>query len=490
MPISKINFKFILYLPIILLFFPAFALHISFLGGIYLIFYLSLYPLIILFFLKDNQEFLKTIICFFKYTPLKYLGIALLLMVINSCILSLFGITNLYEIFRASFVRIILGILPILICFLYIIKKYIHYDVFTKIFIFLFWVNLFVGFISYIGSFFEIKFINKVFDFFANYRLLAFYLYGSDSQASNYFAFGLPRLDNLHQEPSGYACFLYIFLPFVYAFGTSKIKLYKNKFLNILIKKTLIPFTWISIILTLSPIYLFFSLLITLIYFFKDLFKLIKKYFIIIIFALLLIIFVFKTINLSETYLSRIINILTEIKSFDDFIFIEPSLATRIVSYFNQFCIFLKHPLTGVGLGNLPYALLGQFYNSSLPLTLELVSKMNISINTNTKLMFNSSFFYTTIAENGLIVMGFIVYFIYRLFYLIGKLIKKPCIVGYDKKLLLALRGSLCAICIISFYNYAFENYLTYILFAFIIVTLMELSKKNTIEKTNEGNII
>lgn len=477
------NLRFIVYIPLILLFFPAFAVHMPFLGGIYLIFYLSLYPLIILFLLKDNQEFLKTIIYFFKKTPLKYFGIALLLMIINSSILSLFGVTNLYEVFRASLVRIILGILPILICFLYIIKKYIHYDNFAKLFILLFWINLLVGFISYFGSFFEIEFINKTFDFLANYRLLAFKLYGSDSQASNYFAFGLPRLDNLHPEPSGYACFIYIFLPFVYAFGTSKIKLYKNKFLNIFIKKTIIPFTWISILLTFSPIYLLFSLLITLIYFFKDLFKLMKKYFIIIIFALLLIIFVLKTINLSETYLSRIINILTEIKSFDDFIFIEPSLATRIVSYFNQFCVFLKHPLTGVGLGNLPYALLGQFYNSSLPLTPELVSKMNISISTNTKLMFNSSFFYTTIAENGLIVMGFIVYFIYRLFYLIGKFIKKPCIVGYDKKLLLALRGSLCAICIISFYNYAFENYLTYILFAFIIVTLMELSKKIQLKK-------
>ena len=82
----------------------------------------------------------------------------------------------------------------------------------------------------------NIEIINNIFDFFANARIIAFEKQGFFQQASGYFAFGLPRLDNLAEEPSFYAQFLFIFLPFIYGIASLKSQIYNNYFSTFLLE--------------------------------------------------------------------------------------------------------------------------------------------------------------------------------------------------------------------------------------------------------------
>lgn len=484
----QVNFKTFLYIPLILLFLPAFAIWIPFLGGAYLIFYFVLYIFIIFLLIKDNFVFLLIIRKIFWNTHLRYFTITLGLIFLNSLLLSCIGITTLTELFRSYTVRIILGVLPVIIYFSYILVKYINYKQFVKLFMVLFWINLILGFISYLGMFFNIELITNFFDFFSNARVLAFAKRGIINQASDYVAFGLPRLDNFSEEPSGYAQFLFIFLPFVYTFSLTKLKLYKNVFFDNLFKKTLIPFTWVSIILTLSPIYLVLSFLFTFIYFYKSILRLCKRYFIVIAALIISFIIVFVKIDLSETYLSRIINVITQIHSFEDFIIVEPSLATRIVNYFNLFCIFLKHPLTGIGFGNASSTLLIQLQNSPLPLTPEIVQHLQIAYLSKTRLEFNSSYFFTLCAENGIFVVSFIFYFYYKIYKTLSFLLKKINLCNFDTTLIISLKGSFISLLIISFYNLDFKAQSIYVLTALTIILISKLYPKYFNKQEGDNN--
>ena len=456
----QVSMKNILYLPLILFFFSAFAIWIPALNSAFLVFYFVLYIILFLLIMKDNKKFVATIRFFVKNNPLKYFAIILILMSLNSIILASLGFASFSKTLRYIILTICLQILPMMGYYLYVIKKYISYDRFIKFFLVAFWINLILGFISYLGSFFQLDIINNIFDFFANSRILSYQNKGVLSQTSNFFAFGLPRLDNLQQEPSFYGKFLYVFLPFVYAFSLNKLKLYNNNLLNCIIKKTLIPFTWISIILTFSPIYLILSSLITIIYFFDAIWKIIKKYNIALLIVFCGFLTVILNLDLSGTYLERIINVLTQIKTFDDFILVEPSLATRIVSYINQFCIFLKHPFTGIGAGNISIALLQQFPNSPVSLTADIIRSLNYTIGygLNSLIGTNSSFVYTFLAENGIFIFSILVYFYFKLMKTIKRFIKQVEYQGFDFILLNALYKSYIALIIIAFYHLTFSD--------------------------------
>lgn len=457
----NINLKSFLYLPIILLFFQAFYFPLC--GKSFAVFYLFLHLGLILCFI-NYKDFIRKMAYMMKNTPFKWFVILIIYMICNTLFLVLIGFAPFAQSVYTILIQLILGIIPVTLYFLYIIDKYISFDKFMQFFIITLWSILILGFVAYIGQFFDIKLINSFFDICANERLIRSASQGLNlDMASNYFAYGLPRLDNLCDEPSAYARTLFILLPFVYAFADTKIQIADNKLLDITIKKTLIPFTWLSILLTFSPIYLILCFLITFIYYFKEILYNLKKYIAIICLIVLAGIFILSCIDLSETYLSRIINVLTRIHSFDDFILVEPSLATRICSFINSFCVFLQHPITGVGLGNLAtfQIIYNQYLHSPVSLTYEIITRTNIAMLNGGVPFVNIGFIYAFLAENGIIAATILYWFFIKLIHFLNVIVKNNNdnkIYTYQK----SLKYSLIAILIISFYNSYYTLNLVY----------------------------
>ena len=414
----QIDIKKILYIPVILLFFPAFAIWIPGLNKGFIInnIIFVIYTIFILLF--DYKTLTYKFIQIYNNTPFKYFCWTVIFMILNGILLSIFNFKLLLNVFSSILMYIILWLLPIFIYFIYVIETHISYKNFMKLFIICFWINLIIGIISWLGELFDITILTNIFNFFANNRIL----YDSNSQfdmgmqSSNFYAFGLPRLDNLFEEPAFYAKFLFLFLPIIYSFSNSKLKIVENTIFNLIIKKSFIFLMWLSIILTFSPIFLIFFVISTIIYYYKEIIKLIRKYWYILIFVLLVFLIAISNFNWQNTYISRIINILSEVNSFEDLILIEQSLASRLVNFINQIYVFFQNPFSGVGFSNLGYAIKEQLLHSPVTLTEEVDKKLMMSIMSNYKMAYNKAFVYEFLAENGIFIFSLFMYFYYKLF--------------------------------------------------------------------------
>ena len=480
----KFNIKWLLYLPILFFFLPGFSFYLPGLKGIYKFFYISLYFSFVVIFIFDKKYFINKLINICKKTPLIYFVVFLLFIALNSLLLSLFGITTISQTIRSIIMQIILCILPTIIYFIYIVKKYIGLKKFIKIFMFLFWINLVLGLIAYFGRWFEITIINSIFDFLNNARTLEIQILGAAAGQTPEISFQLEkRLCGLFEEPGYLGQFLFIFLPFVYTFSGTKVKLYNNNIFNKIFKITLVPLTWINIILTLSPITLVFAGIISFIYYFQQILNLIKKYYIVITVLIYLIIAIVKKIDFSETYIARIINIIINIHSFEDFILIEPSLATRVASYINEFQIFLHHPFTGVGIGNLKNYMYAQFLNSPVPLTPEIITKTKLIIQMGGGAMFNIGFMYALLAENGIFAYSILVCFYIKIFYFINKFKNKANKYSYEYLIFKSLHYTMFCLLILSFYNLNFISQYLHLLIAISVISIYEFK---IIQRNNE----
>lgn len=448
----KFNIKWLLYLPILFFFLPGFSFYLPGLKGIYKFFYISLYFSIVIIFIMDREYFINKLISVCKKTPLIYFIIFLLFIIVNSFVLSLFDISSISHTIRNIILYIILCIIPTIVYFIYIIKKYLGLKKFIKIFMFLFWINLILGFIAYLGRWFDISVINGLFDFFNNSRILDVLHEGTAEQTSEVY-FQSKRLCGLYVEPGSLGQMMFIYMPFVYSIASTKIKIYENLLFNKIFKITLIPFTWLTLLLTQSAMSLVFAIIITFIYYFKNILKFFKKYSIFVLSIILLLIMITSRIDFSDTYVARIINVLANVRSFEGFILIEPSLATRVVSYINEFQIFLHHPFTGVGLGNVKNYMYNQYLNSPVPLTPEIITRTKLSFQMGGNAMFNNGFLYMILAENGIFS-----YFIFMIFYIkifmdIFKISQKIYKNSFQYLIVKSLLYTLIAIFLFSFYD-------------------------------------
>lgn len=487
----KIN-KFLL-LPVIFLFMPSFVFYVPALGSIYLWFFIILYIFLFLLIFLDNTKIISKFKEVIKTTPLKYYMFCLLFMILNSLFLVFCGSVSKAQIIRSIIMQIGLFILPILIYFTYIIDKYISYENFMRFFIILFWCNLVLGFVCYLGQLFSVDIINNIISVFINKRSVFHGITGIDSitaETSNYVAFNMPRLSNLFEEPSYYGIFLTVFMPLIYSISSTTSYISKNKNLNFIIKMTLIPFTWLNLILTLSPIYLIFGILITTIFYFKEIILLFKKYFIYILpllfifFNIIVILSLFNVIDLSNTYLSRIQNILVNINnlSIDKLIEIESSLAERIITYINMLCVFFNHIYTGVGFGHLSQHLQVQLIHSPVPLTIQMYTVLRISMQNGTPHVYTPGFIYILLAEHGLFIFSLFAYFNYQLYKAFNYFIdqKKLLIDDILYKSLVGLKFSFIGIIITYLYNSAFtqlEIYMYYFMSIALIYKLVHTEK-------------
>ena len=173
----------------------------------------------------------------------------------------------------------------------------------------------------------------------------------------------------------------------------------------------------ICIVLTKSPMIFIFISIFLFCYFYKNIIFAIKKFYLsIIIFSILfftLAYYLIPQIDFSNNYLYRIVNTLQSIATFNFnmLIYMENSLATRIVSYVNTFILFLDKPFIGYGFDNVRFYIIKYFLNSPLPLTPENKTYLNIALTSKLGMSFNRSLLSGLLSETGLI--GTFLYFLF-----------------------------------------------------------------------------
>lgn len=356
---------------------------------------------------------------------------------------------------------------------LILMPYYLAYTIVTKmkneqvikyylIFVFIIYV---LGLINYIFLYSGIPFLQSFFsDYIVNTR--------QDSGYSELF-----RVKSTFVEPSYFANFICCNLPLCYLFVNAKFQISSNKTFNYIVKNTMWIVAWFLIVTTKSPIFILFAVLISFAYVLFYINKEYLKRFFIIFTILLLFLFLFNiliidniNIDISQTFIKRIQATIDSFGSFEKFIIVETSLATRIVNYVNQFILFTNNIIFGVGYGNIIEPLRHQFSLSPLPLTYEIKGKLATG-------MANSTIAWMSLAETGLIgtllLYTFFFVIIRKTIYLV-KLLKNTNNVFF-------IRGILWAffiITIISFYDGEFAGIIV-VLYAFMAGYYPKLIKKN-----------
>ena len=459
--------KFLIWLFLISIFcFPAFSIPVG--KPIHLYFITSAILVIAFVILCKNYVF-KIVQKLIRKTPSKYIFQFFLWLILDGLLLVVLGKYSLmhylyYMITILLIIFINLYILPSLI-----MPKMISVNAFIK---FLFMVYFFVcimGVIQFFGEALGISIINNIFEFIDNTRFLA-----SDT-ASLY----EDRLASVFEEPGWFASFMFLNLPIMYSMCESKYRIFTNNILNIIAKKTIIPLAWICIILTKSPIWLLFSLILTGLHFRKHLIHIFKKYFVLTIVLLFALYVVFNTqsIDLTETYLNRIAIFFTSITDWSTYVQDESSLSTRLVSYYYTIKIFLSNILLGVGLGNAKFYTLQAIFSDQIELPYEILNHI-MELPANEKnFPLNGALFYDILSDSGLI--GFVLF--YR--YLIKNIIvcKKVALMYMNKYriFLMGLYEAFIAMLYVSIYDINYISVYIWIMLGLVPVFINNIQKLN-----------
>lgn len=230
------------------------------------------------------------------------------------------------------------------------------------------------GVINAIGILFDVSFINDIFNnLISNTRNFDL----GNSPTSEIYTI-VKRVKSVFTEPAGFASFIFYHLPLIYNIKNIKIGIFKNNIIDRIVKKSFVPIAWVLLILTKSPLFLIFSIIETGIIFIVNNYKNTKKMLMFVFFiftTIFSLIFLINSINIEKTYLMRIINTVSSLGgNLWNLIYLEPSLATRIINMVNQFILFTQHPFVGVGYWHILDAISLQYLNSPVPLTSEIVS--------------------------------------------------------------------------------------------------------------------
>ena len=459
-----INLKNLIFTILILLLLPSFCFIIgSQFIPVYIPAILCMFFILAIFY---HKQLISNALYFYKKTPFKYLVIFF----IWSIITIIFSIVK-GKFFLGGFITSTLGglicsvMLPCLFT-LFITPKYINTKTFIKFLYFFFWFVFLLGILDFIIFYFNIPFLKEAITIFSNKRLLMYDV----TEITRVFVGSLPRARSIFDEPSYLGYFIFVVSPIVYELTLNKFWIFKNNYLNLLIKRTIIPFMWISLILTQSPIFLIFNIAFSSFYFLiiRKGYKRIVKHFLPISISLILIsttaIYFISKIDFSTTYLNRIILVVQNIKSFEDFIMVEPSLGTRIIIMINAIQMGLNNILFGVGYGNMSYLIANQLSQSTLPLTEEL-QRFVFFDKTNPA----STLFIKIFSETGIIGFGIFYYFLYRIYQRLNiknQLYSSPI----DNGLLLFIMTYFCS----SFYDSNLNQPYIFIIIGIILIKISQ----------------
>ncbi|MBS5861585.1 hypothetical protein KID03_09180 [bacterium] len=296
------------------------------------------------------------------------------------------------------------------------------------------------------------------------------------------------RVLSVFEEPSNMGSFLCANLPLLYTLILSKYKIFQNNFLDIFIKRTYIPLLVITIIFIQSPIWLIFFSIVTLIYFSKKIIKVIKRRLIPIFIILLIVLSFFSihinkfnSVDVSKTFLQRIVNVTQTMTDWNTLVIAEPSLANRLLSYTSRAKLFIKYPLTGVGYKNTEYNIYNILNTTKLSLTKEISISMLNSYDRNRYVLINGSILWILLSDTGLI--GTFLFYLFIIF----------CIQTINKYLILmpeciendffkAIRNSYIAVICLSIYDININIIYWWFLYGFVNVIMLKfIDNTNTI---------
>ena len=394
--------RFLILLPMFFLFLP--SMYIP--GGIP-VYDVVIGIIFILFLLSNKNVFIiKQIVKFTKIKPVKILIFYVSWIVFSGIILIACG---KYNVLYALYAILILFMYNNLLWFLYpslVFPRFFSMNMLIKFLMVGIYLVCIYGLFVYIFNSIGVPLLKPIHYILVNRRL-------SDLSFNSFEI--INRVLSVFEEPGYLGAFLCINLPIIYSTIFSKYKILKNNTLNMLLKKTYIPILWLTIILIRSPIWLIFSLLSTIIYLKKQVFTLVKKFAVVIliitiVLSLAITHFSFNSVDISESYLSRIERTIHSYGDMNTFVNNEPSLANRVLSYIVRFKIFCKYPITGIGYKNTEYNAKEVYYNYGLPLTLD--SQINLNTKSN-KMGMNGAIFWDILSDCGII--GIILFYSFLL---------------------------------------------------------------------------
>ena len=461
----------IYYLGFICMFLPCFVIFIipkttvNFYFGA--IFWCSIF---ILLFYQNKEKFMLFLSKFIKTKVIRLYLLFMFFLFITTCIHLLIGY-SIIAWYNNLFYQINALLCMIFVYFFIPLALYLRISVknIIKLFYILIYILFLVGLIQEIAIVFDIKIINMIINFLTNSR------YGYEE------GIYITRVFSLLKEPSILATYIYILLPFVIIITTTKYKLIKNKYINILLKKTILPLAMLNLVFTMSPIYIIAcSIELIIIYgiYYKNA---IKKNFCLITAVFLLLVCPLFLLSYNDLYnntnnnfvIARIKKTLLSYTDYNLLVYEEPSLATRIGSYALYWETFKHNKLFGVGFNNSHSYATKIFYKDGLPKTLELTEKYK----QNSWIKLSSSILWKLLAETGLI--GTFLYFWFCIYNikLLNKI--KNFYAGVTYKFLTALQYSFVAITVfLTFYCFNIDEILIWQLYGFNLMFYINLKMK------------
>lgn len=450
-------FKYIILLPFISLLFPATYFNIASFVCSYTIviktsFFIGLISLKLI-------ELKKHLIYLYRKTPFKYFVYFYIWVLISGLLNVINGHYSVSRFLYYCIFQLIFGCMSIYILTSFIFPKYLSLKFLIKFLVVSYYFLIFFGIMEFIGHLTNNSTLQTVNDFIVNAR---FY-----SDAIDYKPV-IDRVKSTFAEPGWFGSFICFNLPIIYSITGSKFKIFQNHLLNKFTKITLIPFIWMSIILTRSPIWLIICLIVTFWFYIKNLISFVRKHIIVIVFIIsfimILCYFLSFNFNIEETYLNRIVRAIESINSIDNLVRNEASLGNRVICYAFTLLLFLKHPFIGVGLWNTGAHIMKTIDASKIPLTKELEFSYNYAWTNNSPVMSaNSAIFYNTLADMGII--GFLLLYCFFIkSFLFCKNVAKS-LIGIEQAFTKGVSLSILTIICTSIY----DTYLTNVYIWFII---------------------
>lgn len=394
-----------------------------------------------------STKFLTLTINLYKKTPIKFMIFFVVYLLSTSF---LHGDIYTSLIITLKIILIFcLTVLPSILFAAVFIPRIISYAKILKIFIFSSFFILIYGIVDYIYQLIFIKQFPLSY-IFCTKKFIGVFIH--DSQWINGM---LQRASSIFFEPSFFATFIFLFLPLAYILCKSKIQVLKNQKIDFCIKISLLILFWVCLFCTKSPIYTVFCLVYILIFFRKEILKLLLKFLLPALIFSSIIIFSFLAYlqELPEnTVLSRINNVVLSMGNMESLISVEDSLATRILSTVNTYQAFTKVPVIGCGYGNTSNIMYRQYRVTKTPISQEIFDNLYFRDNVG----HSPNIFWGMLLQTGIIGTTLLYLFFIKTIYLANKI--KKSFIYKDRLLLEILIFVAINYIIISFY-WSIETY-------------------------------
>ena len=210
--------------------------------------------------LLNSKQLIKKFFLLNIY-PIKYLFLYIFWCIVSGLILVILNKFDIFNYLYAVFILFIYNNLTWFLLPIFTIPNIISISKIKKFLLIGIYVICIYGLLVFIFNSLNINILNPIQDIINNRRENVL----------------ITRNLSVFEEPGYFGGFLCINLPLIYKTVLSNFKIAKNVALNFVIKKTYIFLVWITIFTIKSPIWLIFCLLSTLVYFSKNIIKIIKK---------------------------------------------------------------------------------------------------------------------------------------------------------------------------------------------------------------------